>query len=37
MHTSPLVTLLGCILGSFRAHTVGGGGTGESARAAQVN
>ncbi len=31
MHTSPLVTLMGCILGRSRAHTVvgGGGGAGE--------
>ncbi len=43
MHTSPLVTLTGCILGRSRAHTVGGGGAGElkelnhPAWAAQVN
>ncbi len=29
MHTSPLVTLTGCILGGSRAHTVGGEGEGE--------
>jgi hypothetical protein len=29
MHTSSLVTLTGCIIGRFRAHTVGSGGAGE--------
>jgi hypothetical protein len=29
MHTSPLVTLTGCIIGRSRAYTVGGGGAGE--------
>ncbi len=29
MHTSPLVTLKGCILGRSGVHTVGGGGAGE--------